>query len=116
MKGLAQIQAENKEAAERVKKEGIVPLEMTESIIKNLKLGMIHELEEIPFIGEASFDNYLEMATYFVDSSGFGKRGEPALTIKEFINKLKVGYSYGISSIGQFQIYIQEYFSKEKEI
>jgi hypothetical protein len=43
---------------------------------------------------------------FFVDSSGFGQRGEPALTISEFIEQLKPGLGYGIVSVGQFQVKI----------
>ena len=117
MKGLEQIRAENKEASNRVKEEGIKPHEITKRALKRLKQGMISELQEIPFVGDANFDKtYLKLDNYFVDSSGFGREGEPALTIDQFIKKIKVGNAYAITSVGQFQINIQEYFSKEKEV
>ena len=112
MKGLEQIRVENREAAEKVKEEGIEPLEMTATMIKRLQMGMIAELQEIPFVGDASFDDYEEEKEYFVDASGMGQVGEAALTVDQFIDKLESGLYYAITSIGQFQVFIQEY-SKE---
>jgi len=47
--------------------------------------------------------------THFVDNSGFGQVGEPALTYPEFIKKAKVGRGYAIISTGQFQVKIGEF-------
>ncbi len=41
---------------------------------------------------------------YFVDSSGFGERGEAALTIDQFVDLLKPWLSYGVVGHGQFQV------------
>jgi len=46
---------------------------------------------------------------FFVDASGFGQPGEAALTIGEFIEKLKPGLGYGIVEEGQFQVKIGVY-------
>ena len=46
---------------------------------------------------------------HFVDSSGFGRSGEGALTVDEFIKVVKPGYGYVITGIGQFQVYISEF-------
>lgn len=42
----------------------------------------------------------------FVDSSGWGAEGEPALTIKQFLSRVKAGLGYSICQAGQFQVYI----------
>ena len=52
---------------------------------------------------------YKKINEYFVDNSGFRQVGEMALTIEQFLNKVKQGYYYGITSIGQFQVYIGEF-------
>lgn len=49
---------------------------------------------------------------YFVDSSGWGRAGEPALTTEQFVSKLKPGCGYAIIGEGQFQVWVGEY--KEK--
>jgi len=46
---------------------------------------------------------------FMVDGSGFGQPGEPALTIGEFVEKLKPGLGYGIVEAGQFQVKIGVY-------
>lgn len=42
----------------------------------------------------------------FVDSSGWGAEGEPALTIKQFLSRVKAGLGYAICQAGQFQVYV----------
>lgn len=46
---------------------------------------------------------------FFVDNSGFGSDSEPALTAGNFLKKIKQGLYYGITGIGQFQVYIGEF-------
>lgn len=52
---------------------------------------------------------YLEAFGYgafFVDTSGFGAPGEPALTIEEFAALARPGFGYGLVETGQFQAHI----------
>jgi hypothetical protein len=44
-----------------------------------------------------------------VDNSGCGQEGEMALTFDQFITKVRAGFYYGISDVGQFQVYISEF-------
>lgn len=62
-----------------------------------------------PFIGEYIPEGWRKVESYFVDSSGFGQPGEPALTVEQFLPRLKVGRGYAVTEAGQFQIYIGEY-------
>lgn len=41
---------------------------------------------------------------FFVDKSGCGAPGEAALTLTEFIKRLKPGLGYGVVEEGQFQV------------
>ncbi len=41
---------------------------------------------------------------FFVDSSGFGTAGEPALTLKEFLGFIRPGFGYAVVEAGQFQV------------
>ena len=50
---------------------------------------------------------------FMVDSSGFGSRGEPALTIAEFIERLTPGY-YAIVEAGQFQVKVGKFRKMHK--
>ena len=52
---------------------------------------------------------------WFVDSSGFGQEGEPALTMEEFRAELMEyvqqhpDHGFGLSGVGQFQVYVSAY-------
>jgi len=70
-------------------------------------LQAIHDGERligIPFVGNKSFKKWREIDNLFVDSSGFGRSGEPALTIDEFHKQIKAGFAYGVTEAGQFQV------------
>jgi hypothetical protein len=62
-----------------------------------------------PDLGYYLPDGWDRSELYFVDNSGFGSESEPALTINQFLNKVKQGFGYAIYEAGQFQVYIQEY-------
>jgi hypothetical protein len=49
---------------------------------------------------------------FFVDSSGLGSDGEPALTIRAFVKKLRPGYAYAVIEAGEFQLYVAEFTDK----
>jgi hypothetical protein len=67
------------------------------------------ERVHFPFIGTYVPRGWVMVNTYFVDSSGFGDEGEPALTREQFLKKLQVGRGYAIIEAGQFQVYIGEF-------
>lgn len=60
-------------------------------------------------VGNGNIFGYELVNTYFVDSSGFGRQEEIALTFPKFLEQVKTGYYYGIKEAGQFQVYIGEY-------
>lgn len=51
-------------------------------------------------------DDNQGFGAFFVDSTGYGKENEPALTLQEFIKRLKPGFGYGIIDSGRFQVKI----------
>jgi len=59
-------------------------------------------------VGSGDIFGYELVNTFFVDNSGFGGEGI-ALDFKEFLNKIRAGFYYGITSAGQFQVYIGEF-------
>lgn len=67
-------------------------------------------------IGEKIPLGYELTNTYFVDSSGFGQEGEIALTLGQFLNKVKAGLYYAIKEAGQFQVYINEFKKANKKL
>ena len=60
-------------------------------------------------IGDKTPIGYEKTDKFFVDNSGFGTDGELALTASAFLTKVKEGFYYAITEIGQFQVYISEY-------
>lgn len=92
--------------------------------LKNSK--KLDKMPPYPFPNLGTFANHYdeimeEVETFFVDSSGFGREGEPALTqkqfheaLKELIDKHPEGLYIAISGEGQFQIYITAW-KKKKE-
>ena len=120
------IVALNKEAGNKAKKYGIKP-----TTFKQKKLDRF-DLMEIEYLGNyvpkgwkrLDVNKYvmkwelpyshkiLDKGGVFVDSSGFGQPGEPALTIQQLISLMakllsnKPTLGFGIVSTGQFQITI----------
>tara|TARA_B100000214_G_scaffold375160_1_gene360383 strand:- start:531 stop:824 length:294 start_codon:yes stop_codon:yes gene_type:complete len=82
-------------------------------------LRQLEEKSRFPFpsISEEELEKNNEegehVETLFVDSSGLGQSWEPALTFNQFVSKLeelitehKEGLHLAITSVGQFQVYI----------
>jgi len=78
----------------------------------------------IPHLGTACADLdeiYERVATLFVDSSGFGRPGEPALTMKQFFARLDElheehgGLQLATEDAGQFQVYVAVWKEKARE-
>lgn len=77
----------------------------------------LNDMPPFPFpnIGDASSDlskDYEKVDSLFVDSSGFGQPGEPALTADQFKRRLEELYiKHGtlliaIESVGEFQVHV----------
>ncbi len=103
MMSLEQIERESRAAARRSAARHEVP--------------MIVEKEDIatfppfpfPYLGSRNPRGYRLVTTHFVDSSGFGTLGEPALTIQQFLARLVPGHAYAVREAGEFQVVIAEY-------
>ena len=71
----------------------------------------------IPFpnIGDYEPENWVaDGPPVMVDTSGWGERGEPALTLEQLLDWLQVGKAYAFVESGQFQSYIQQFSKKEQ--
>lgn len=64
---------------------------------------------KMPFLGVYLPKGWESVAVYFVDGSGWGSEGEPALTAQQFLGKVKKGYGYSLRSSGQFQVNVNEF-------
>jgi hypothetical protein len=103
MFGIETINEMNREAGKKAKSGRKEPLLVydTEQFAEQLR--------HIPNLGDYRPRGWKLVNTYFVDSSGFGQVGEPALTFGQFIEKMKVGLGYAIIEAGQFQVRIGEF-------
>jgi hypothetical protein len=66
-------------------------------------------------IADGQLIGYKKVNSYFVDNSGFGTNGEMAMTKNAFLSEVKSGYFYGITEVGQFQVYIGEYIKTNRK-
>ena len=105
------------EAAAGAKDQELEPAEAEEGILNLWKEGKVPTpIEGIPFLGdyvppgweEVPFDDPAQ-PRLFVDTSGFGGDGEPALTQDQFFKRLEAGYGYAIVEAGQFQAYVARF-------
>ena len=62
-----------------------------------------------PYLGDYVTPGWELVETFFVDSSGFGKPGEPALTANQFKKKIQAGFGYGLIEVGEFQLYVGKF-------
>ena len=105
MMGLDTMKRLNEEASRKARNLALEPYEVTsKSDMKKMPPF------PFPYIGE----NYTprgwkKVNEYFVDSSGFGADDEMALSVRQFLDKMKVGSAYAITSAGQFQVYVSEF-------
>jgi hypothetical protein len=85
---------------------------------KNLTVdSMESDFRSLPFVPDRRMaDEYEEVKQFFVDSSGFGQPGEPALTFAQFMNAARsliesrsAPTYFAITEAGQFQVYIGAY-------
>tara|TARA_R110000824_G_scaffold19793_2_gene75902 strand:- start:21992 stop:22366 length:375 start_codon:yes stop_codon:yes gene_type:complete len=107
------------EAADRAREEGLTPwVPWDEAEIHRVFRG--GDGDTVPFIGDRVPEGWELVDTHFVDTSGFGSPGEPALTIDSFIRIAEGGLknARGWASIhqtGPFQVYIGEFKQDDLE-
>lgn len=108
MYDLSTIRSMNARAARKAGDKGIQPL---------IYDGNPETLRKIPNMGNYRATRYgwKMVKKYFVDSSGVGAEGEPALTFNQFVKEAVVGRGYGIIEEGQFQVRIGEFVKTKRK-
>lgn len=109
----AVIRQEADKAARYARHNGYRPTLVTEenkaALLTDLAAGR-HPRLLLHYIGDYVPKGYTPTDTLlFVDTSGFGDRSEPALTVDQFAAALRPGFAYAIVEAGQFQAYVQEF-------
>jgi len=61
-------------------------------------------------------NGWKQTGSHFVDTSGFGREDEPALTQKQFHSKLKPGKAYAVTGMGKFQAHVGEFERAGKKV
>jgi len=126
MFSLSAIKSMNAEAAEKAEEDGDAPCLLDAGDVYELQDGDYSILKRLPHMGpylpvgwhRVRLDHHDPnphgifmgdnegCGAYFVDSSGFGRPGEGALTADEFVERVKSGYGYAIVEAGEFQVKI----------
>lgn len=57
-------------------------------------------------------DEFEEVNSHFVDSFGWGREDEPALTPEQFLVKVRKDRFYAITGQGQFQVHVGEFIRR----
>ena len=107
MMSIEYIQAIADEATTEAKTAGTEPLVLDANSDEEM-------VRSIPNLGNYVAPGWELVDDLFVDSSGFGAPGEPALTFSQFLDKVRQLSSeeetgFGIRQAGQFQVYIGVY-------
>lgn len=118
MMSLEQIQSQNRLAARKARAKGVLPVYLTRA---DLGSDAFSWTLKIPYIGNMRPKGFKAVGEpLFVDSSGFGRVGEPALTVEQarqtMMQMLKEhgGLAWAVVSAGQFQVYVQAFKAKGK--
>lgn len=69
----------------------------------------LEDIRSMPNFGSYRPKGWKLVRELFVDSSGFGREGEPALTVNQFLAEIKMFCGYAIIEEGQFQVMIGEF-------
>jgi hypothetical protein len=112
MMDLQSIEAESRRAAAQACRDHKVPFIVWPGDLDTWKADLASgkcPRFPFPFLGTYVPKGWKLTTDYFVDSSGFGEAGEPALTIRQFLGRIKTGHGYAITEVGQFQVYIGEF-------
>lgn len=108
MISVAAAQEMSREAAVRAAKNKEEPLYFWPEDTENDDQ-LSKQLRNTPYLGTYVPRGWERLEeTYFVDSSGFGQPGEPALTLDQFMGYLKknLDVAYAIVEAGEFQVKI----------
>jgi hypothetical protein len=109
MMDIQTIIAMNKTRTNKAKRHGRQPATYNAAELATMSAQEI--CRKIPAMGDYVPKGWKKVEEHFVDASGFGAPGEPAMTIEAFAKmvKEKPSHGWGIGETGQFQCYIWEY-------
>src|SRR3990172_1888464 len=101
MMSLESIIAENDKTTQEARRKGLSPYIALQDGDEGIK--------KAPRFGYFVPNGYESVQEFFVDSTGWKRESEPALTFGQLLKKVREAYGYGIVECGQFQLYVREY-------
>ena len=108
MMGLGVIKRMNEAACERAREKRLVPY-----VVKNQNMKPPFPF---PNFGDYRPQGWELIDEHFVDSSGFGRDDERALSVNQFREKLQAGHGYALIEQGEFQVFVGEFVRKEDSL
>ena len=105
MMSLQSIRSTNRESAEVAAEKDLRPYVVEREDLEDQAFPPF----PFPSLGDHRPEGWELIESHFVDSSGFGRPGESALTVEAFVKKLKPGMGYAIIEEGQFQLHVGEF-------
>jgi len=112
MMSLESIRAMSREAAREAAENKLEPFCLEPEDLEELRARVNGDKEfhgplfPFPMIGSHRPNGWKMIDRLFVDTSGFGSDNEPALSIRQLVERLKAGFGYALIEVGQFQAYI----------
>jgi hypothetical protein len=111
----------SEEASQKAAQQNLVPyVPYSDEDVRRMPGGDLHNGRRgfpFPQLGDHEPEGWeLTGDDFFVDSSGFGQEGEPALTVRQFnvalrqmIEDSDETLAFAIGDVGQFQLYVNVY-------
>lgn len=116
MMGIAEIRDINRRMTRKARRNKTEPFVPTEAHRAKFADGVL--CGNIPFLADYVPKGWVkEPDEFFVDTSGFGRDDEPALSHRQFALRLALlppGWGVAMTEQGQFQGYVAVYRPKEK--
>jgi hypothetical protein len=121
MMSLATIRRMSDEAAARAQRRKTKPFSFYDEDHVERFFDLLTD-ERFPNLGSRAPKGWSKVDELFCDHSGFGSPGAPALTLDELrvriVQHVRDGnrYSYGITEIGQFQLYLGVFVESKAKV
>ena len=109
MMSLAAIQNLSREVAAKAASEGKVPFLVDKQDLSAWRAIMaqgIRPMLPFPALGDYIPEGWELVEERFVDKTGMGDPGEPAMTVKQLLAWLQPGLGYALREEGPFQVFV----------
>ena len=112
MMSLETIRSMSREVAEKAASNKLYPFTVEEEDIRDWKTALVvGKSPRLPFpdLGDYRPEGWELVDDLLCDSTGMGADNEPALTIRQLLDRLTAGRGYAVVESGQFQVVLGEF-------